>query len=223
MARKKAKLLTTPTPKVQESSWASVGIDISLSSISGAMTVYDALMDELKGPGLHQVRWERPVHFLDRLAQATQAGNFVLDLLSETCSASIPLDRFWIGVEEAWPAGIVKKADSRWLRQQAQVQGAFMGGLRKYGYTKVEEVNAQLWKNPIREETGIGRPDKWDVKKWALESFAVPDFPDLIKHGTRGLIPKPDTSRAKPVQPDDRYDALGILEYMDGIRMEELA
>lgn len=222
MARKKAKL-TTPASKRQEASWASVGIDISITSISGAMTVYDAVVDELKGPGLHSVRWERPTHFLDRLAEATRAGNFVLDLLSETCSASIPLDRFWIGVEEAWPAGIVKKADSGWLRQQAQVQGAFMGGLVKYGYTKVYEVNAQLWKNPIREETGIGRPDKWDVKAWALDTFAVPDFPDLIKHSKRGLIAKPDTSKAKPMQPDDRYDALGVMEYMDGIRMEELA
>lgn len=222
MARKH-KRLTKPKPKKSDLSWASAGIDISMSSVSGAMTVYDGVLDEMKGPGLFSIRWERDVHFFDRLAQCVEAGKFMLELLSETTTASLALDRFWIGVEEPWPAGIVKKADSGWLRQQAQIHGAFMGGLVKYGYTKVHEVNSQLWKNPIRAETGIGRPDKWDVKNWAMDSYALPDLPDLIKHSTRGLIPRPDTSKAKPMQPDDSYDAVGIMEYMDGIRQEELA
>lgn len=218
MARKFKKPLIRPPGRPQDRSWGVVGVDVSLSSIAGAMIAYDAVLGKMFGPGLFSIRWERPVHFLDRLAQAVKAHDFMHNLGAECGSVVIPAENMWIGVEEPWPAGIVRKAESGWLRQQAQVHGAFMGGLVRYGYTKVYEVNSQVWKNPIRQETGVGRPDKWVVKQWAIEAFGVPDLTDLIDHSTRGLIPRPENSKAKARQPDDVYDACGVMAWMQNER-----
>jgi hypothetical protein len=220
MARKKRKL-TTPTPKVHSKSWAVAGIDVSMTSISGAMLCYDALLDDIRGPGVHSVRWERDVHFLDRLGSAVRGPDFIHALMAACGPMTIPMENVWIGVEEPWPAGIVRKAESGWLRQQAQVQGAFLGGLSRYGYRNVYEVNSQVWKNPIRAELDQGKIDKWDVKAWAMSAFDLPDLPDLIDHSTRGLIPRPENSKAKARQPDDIYDAAGILAWMQDTREME--
>lgn len=222
MARKKRKL-TTPIPKKASKSWAVAGIDVSLTSISGAMLCYDALLDDIRGPGVHSIRWERPVHFLDRLGQVVRASDFIHELMIACGPMTIPMENVWLGVEEPWPAGIVRRAESGWLRQQAQIQGAFIGGLVRYGYRHIYEVNSQVWKNPIREELSVGRPDKWDVKRWAIEAFGLPDLPDLIDHSTRGLIPRPDNSKAKARQPDDIYDAAGILAWMQDTREAEVS
>lgn len=220
MARKQPKL-TIPAPKKQDLNWAVVGIDASVSSISVAALVYDALLDKIKGPGTRSLRWLHDSHFLDRLAQAVRAENLIHDAMSEAAPGlAVNTASVWIGVEEAWPAGIVRKAESRWLRQQAMMIGAVVGGLSLRKYSNLYEVNAQLWKNPIREELGVGRPDKWDVKKWALDAFELPDLPDLIKT-KNGVVPQPAKSKAKPYQPDDIYDACGIMEYVDSIRQEE--
>lgn len=223
MARKFKRPLAKPSERPSERSWGVVGVDVSLTSISGAMLCYDAILDKMRGPGLFSIRWERPVHFFDRLAQAAKAYDFMLDLMAKCGPMTIPQTNIWIGVEEPWPAGIVRKAESGWLRQQAQVQGAFIGGLVRHGYTRVYEVNAQSWKNPVRAELDKGKIDKWDVKTWAMEAYDVPDLVDLIDHSTRGLIPRPDNSKAKARQPDDCYDALGILAWMHDTREAEVS
>lgn len=224
MARKQRKVkFPVRQPNPYEKSWAVAGFDVSMTSISGMMLMFDSVLDKMRGPGWVSVRWERPVHFFDRLCQAVKANEIMYDLMRNTAPCSVPYDNFYIGVEEPWPAGIVKKAESGWLRQQAQVHGAFMGGLVKAGFCNVFEVNAQTWKNPIRQELGVGRPDKFDIKRWAIEAYDLPDLPDLIHHGTRGLVPRPESSKAKAAQPDDIYDAAGVLAWMSDEREKFLS
>lgn len=198
--------------------WVVVGVDISLTSMSGAMMMYDGLLDRMRGPSVHAVRWERDVDFFSRMDQAARSANFILDLMSGIGGVIAHPDQMFIGVEEPWPAGIVKRAESGWLRQQAQIQGAFISGLVRFGYRNVYEVNAQSWRALVAHELGmkVNREfDKWTVKEWAIDAYSLPDLPDLIDNRKRGLIPKPPTSKAKPRQPDDIYDACGIMAWME--------
>jgi hypothetical protein len=74
------------------------------------------------------------------------------------------------------------------------------------------------------------RPDKigkFRAKQWALGQMGnphmwdeggtfpneIPEWPDLIERKS-GLIPRPEDSKARAVQPDDRYDALAVMEWM---------
>lgn len=217
MARKSAKKYARPKG---QPSWAVIGVDTSVSSMAGAVIGFDGVLGRGFGPHVHKVRWQKGTHFLDRLAQAAGSANFIQELLSGAGAPPLELSQIFIGVEEAWPAGIAKRAESAWLRQQAQVTGAFMGGLTKYGYQHPWEVNAQSWKNVVRA-LGFPKPDKFLVKEWALATYPqIPDLPDLIQ-SKDGLKPKPDTSKAKSVQPEDIYDALGIMAWLEN-ETEEL-
>jgi hypothetical protein len=219
MARKKAKL-AQPATKPADKSWAVIGVDTSLSSLVGVGMAYDSVLDKQRGPGICSRRFERDVHYLERVKAAAEAHIFVSDVLSDIGPMTIPLENIYIAVEEAWPAQLAKKGDSAWLREQAMMVGAFLGGLVRYGYWNVYVVNNQVWKKPIRVETEIGNPDKWDVKAWAIEAYGLPDLPDLIDHSTRGLIPRPEKSKAKARQPNDIYDAAGIMAWMNDEREE---
>lgn len=71
-----------------------------------------------------------------------------------------------------------------------------------------------------------GEVGKWRSKQWALSSPGpgygwmhafpneIPEWPDLIDSKKEGMIPRPKNSKAKAVQPDDRYDALAVMEWM---------
>lgn len=197
-----------------EQSWGVIGIDLSMSSISGCMMGYDRTLRKTKNAAIHSVRWERNVHYFERLAFVAKAQDFIHDLMIAGRFHTLPAQQIFIGVEEPWPMGMVKKMESGWLKQQAEINGAFLGGLIRYGYVNIFQVNNQSWKNIIREDEGIRAPDKWDVKRWAISAYGLPDRPDLIAHGTRGLIPRPKESKAKAKQPDDVYDACGIMDWM---------
>ena len=63
---------------------------------------------------------------------------------------------------------------------------------------------------------------KFRAKQWALDVMTpffaehfrppneIPDWPDIIE-SKDGKTPRPDHSRAKAIQPDDRYDALAMM------------
>jgi hypothetical protein len=205
--------------KGREPTWMVVGFDISMSSISGAAMMFDGLLDKIKGPAVVNERWSREIHYFDRLKVAAKAENFIYDLMSGLKGAVVEWDQVFIAVEEPWPMGIVKKAESGWLKQQAQIQGTFIGGLIRAGFTNVYEVNAQSWKKVVADElgvkVGVSKDFKWVVKKWAIETYGLEDLPDLIKNDKLGLIPKPEKSRAKPIQPEDVYDAMGLCAWME--------
>jgi hypothetical protein len=205
--------------KNREPSWMVAGFDISMSSVSGAAMMYDGLLGKVRGPAVVNERWDREVHYFDRLRSAARAENFIHSLMSGLHGALVELDQVFIAVEEPWPMGIVKNAKSGWLKQQAQIQGTFIGGLVRYGFENIYEVNAQSWKKTVADELGVkvgqSKEFKWVVKKWAIDTYGLEDMPDLINHGKLGLIPKPVTSRAKPIQPEDIYDAMGLCAWME--------
>jgi hypothetical protein len=209
-----AKLKKKNAPK--KPTWVACGFDISVSSLSGAAYMYDGLLDKLRGPTYVQVRWNQGEHYFERCLALAKGHEFVLDLIGQMKGAVADTDEVYIAVEEPWPFGVVKRAQSSWLKQQAQMQGVFIGSLLRWGYNNVFEINNQDWKNIVREDLGRslkrGR-EKWDVKEWAIQSWGAPDKPDLIQ-SKHGMVPKPATSVAKPKQPDDIYDAVAILDWM---------
>ena len=185
--------------------------------------MYDGLLDKIKGPATVNERWSRDTHYFDRLKSAARPEIFIHSLMSGLKGAVVETDQIYIAVEEPWPMGIVKKAESGWLKQQAQIQGTFIGGLVRYGFANIYEVNAQSWKKVVADELGVkvglSKDFKWTVKKWAIDTYGLEDMPDLIE-SKLGLTPKPKTSRAKPKQPEDIYDAMGLCAWMEKIYLE---
>jgi hypothetical protein len=144
----------------------------------------------------------------------------------------------WVAVEEPWPLGSVGRFQSSALKQQAEISGAFLGGLLRYGIRNLFQIPANSWRKLVADDLGITiHHSKWkdpalceiyhclpkDVgkfraKQWALEknfvgNFEVPDWPEII-NTKKGRVPKPKDSRARAIQCDDRYDSLAILEWM---------
>jgi hypothetical protein len=213
--------------KKKKSVWrgtvAILGFDVSMSSIAGAAVGYDSVMKSWKGPVCNISRWLSDDDYFSRLNDAAHADRHVHALIAQL-GVFPELHEIHIGVEEPWPFGIVKRAESGWLKQQAQVSGAFLGGLVRYGYRNVFEINSMSWRSLVADDLGITThfkswnaddQGKFRAKQWAEEvkgwNF---NFPDLIQKSKVGKIDKPEGSRAKPVQAADQYDALAICEYM---------
>jgi hypothetical protein len=215
MARKK--LAGLVGRKKVNPKWIVVGCDTSMSSIAVAAMGWDATLKQMRGPSLYTHRWASDYDYLLRLKEVSQAEILIETAVSGLGFWTTSVDDIYIAVEEPFPLGYVKKAQSGWIKQQAQVSGALLGGLSRYGYTNLYEINWQTWLNVVRAETGLtiasNKEAKWKVKEWAIEAFGVPDFPDLIQ-SKHGKIPRPEGSKAKAVQPEDIYDALGVMSWM---------
>jgi hypothetical protein len=236
---KKKKLMEANPRELRNRGWMVAGFDTSMSSIAGAAIGYDATTKKLRGPEFTIVRWSKEDHYYDRIKAAAKAHEIILDLQHQL-RLELNLHEVWIAQEEPWPMGMaVRGGASSFLKQQAEISGAFLGGLMRYGYTQVAQMNSIRWRQVVAQDLGITtHTSKWrdpalaDVynckptdtgkfrsKQWALNpGYAfmgafpneIPDWPDIIESSTLGKIPRPDTSKAKAVQPDDRYDALAV-------------
>ena len=90
-------------------------------------------------------------------------------------------------------------------------------------------IHHTKWNNP----TVIPPPSDWSfnpkstgkfrAKQWAfshsgkldgLAGIEIPEWPDIIESGKLGKIPRPEKSKARAVQSDDRYEALAIMEFL---------
>lgn len=214
--KKKAKRISH-----SKASWVAVGIDLSTASISGCAIGYDKTLRKDVGPVFHTVRWEREDDYFTRLNVLCRGHNFILDMMAPL-KMLVKQDNVHIAIEEPWPFGMQKRLESNSLKQQAQMSGVFIGSLLRYGFERIYEIHNQWWKGIIADDLGItthwskygkGIEGKMRAKEWALEFHDVPDWPDLI-YSKRGLIPRPEGSKAKAKQPDDRYDALAISCWM---------
>lgn len=215
MARKTASTLPSRQKAAQKGSWAAVGIDTSMSSLAVAAIGFDGMSGQVKGPATKVLRWTSENEYLDRLAMAAKSHELVLDVLHLLWV--IDSSKVYVAVEEPFPLGMVKKMQSGWIKQQAQVSGAVLGSLMRYGYRNLFEVNNSTWKKSINDDVGLALKTKWDVKDWAIAYYDMPDLPDLVKAKTGGKIPRPESgfgANAKAEQPDDIYDAVGIMHYM---------
>jgi hypothetical protein len=200
------------------------GFDISMSSIAGAAFGYDSTMKLNVGPITVVKRWERKVDYFTRLADAARGVELVHALIAGL-KMTPELDEIYIAVEEPFSFGHVGRMQSSAIKQQAQISGAFLGGLVRYGYNHVFEINNVRWRMIVAEALGITiHPSKWNpdkvigkfrAKQWVENKWPGRfDYPDLVAHTSRGLIPKPPESKARARQSDDRYEAIAIAEYM---------
>lgn len=224
-------------------SWVALGFDTSLSSLAGAGLAYDDVLKSFRGPGFAMRRFQKDDHYFSRIEIAARAHDMVHDLLAEL-RISVPIDRIFIAVEEPWPFGMIRGGISNAMKQQAEMSGAFLGGLVRYGYRNIFQIQANNWRQVVAADLGITiHHSKWkdtalcetynckptDVgkfrsKQWALalnhgmDSWGtydeIPDWPDIITHKDHGKIPRPEGSKAKALQPDDRYDALAMAIWM---------
>lgn len=204
-------------------SWAALGFDVSMSSIAGSVFAYDHTLRKFKGPYDTILRWEKSTNYYDRIEQAARGHDLVFNLLVQL-NYSIPMSRVAIAIEEPWSFGHAGKQESGWLKQQAQISGAFMGALLRYGWVNLYEINNSQWRKIVADDLGItthwtkwgkGPIGKLRAREWAEAKWPeLEKYPDLISSNKLGLIPRPETSKAKAVQCDDRYDARAMALWM---------
>lgn len=224
--------------KIKETShgWAVCGFDVSLSSIAGAAVGYDSLLKKTRGPVFSLLRWEKDDDYFSRLHEAANSHEQVMGLISDL-RLILDMKEIHIFQEEPWPLGMAKGSMSSYLKQQAEVSGAFLGGLMRWGYRNVAQRNSIQWRKLVADDLGVTtHHSKWRspelaekyncnlkdsgkfrAKEWALTMqlphwvAEIPEWPDIIGSAD-GKKPRPENSHAKAVQCDDRYDSLAIME-----------
>lgn len=227
---------TLPSLGKRDSGWLIVGFDCSMSSLAGAAWAYDRVLDRQVGPAFVLKRWPKDTHYFERLKDAARSYELVLELQAEL-GISLGVEDVHIAQEEPFPPhmNFIGKAQSGFLKQQAEISGAFLGGLLRYGYQSIWQLSNVKWRQTVANDLGITiHHSKWSdpalvevfnclpkytgkfrAKQWALKSDlfqnGVPDWPDIIESAKLGKIPRPEGSQARAVQPDDRYDALAIM------------
>jgi len=137
--------------------WVVAGFDVSMSSIAGAAMCYDAVLDQMKGPGFVIRRWSKQDHYFDRLRTAAMGHELIWDLLGELRLGNMPLEKIFIAQEEPFPphSKFIMKGQSHTLKQQAEISGAFLGGLLRYGYENIWQIHNQTWRKVIADDLGI--------------------------------------------------------------------
>jgi hypothetical protein len=155
-AKGKRKLTKAKPRELRKRGWMVAGIDTSMSSLAGAAIGWDETLKKLRGPVFTEIRWSKEDHYYDRIKTAAKSHEIVLALMHELGIGLNP-DEVWIAQEEPWPAGMAGKRGgvSAFLKQQAEISGAFLGGLVRYGYTQVTQMNSMRWRQIIAQDLGI--------------------------------------------------------------------
>lgn len=222
------------------------GFDTSMSSIAGAAIGWDATLRKHVGPVFSMLRWAKEDEYYDRLYETDKSCDIVLDLMHDL-GLMLNTDEIFIAQEEPWPLGMSRGGFSGFMKQQAEISGAFLGGLLRWGFRDIWQINSIHWRKMIADELGITtHHSKWRSpeltalynckptdsgkfrsKQWALNpGYAwrgiyqneIPDWPDIIE-SAQGKKPRPEDSKAKAVQPDDRYDALAVMAYLADVEI----
>jgi hypothetical protein len=259
VARAKKKQALARVPEKPSKGFGVFGFDISTSSIAGAALGWDAILNKWKGPAFLMRRFGPDDDYFSRLDIVANAHDLIHDLTADL-GILLNMDEIWIAQEEPFPAAgsFMKRGISNNLKQQAEMSGAFLGGLVRYGYRNIFQIGNHQWRQVVAHGlTDLGthgeitiHHSKWrnaelalqvnckpaDSGKfrawqWAHEVFEpwivqqggnpVPEFTHMIQ-SSKGKIPKPEKSKAKVFQPDDRYDALAIMDWMRAERLELL-
>jgi hypothetical protein len=201
-----------------ERSWAALGVDTSMTACSVVGIGFDNRLGKMVGPEYAEIRWTPEDDYFKRLAEAAKGHELILDEIGKLWV--INSEKVHIAIEEPWYFGATKKSQSAWLKQQAEIAGAFKGGLARYGFLNIYEINNSQWRAVLRRD-GVtiakGPEGKWDVKAWAIKAFGLPDLPDLVKSKSGAKIVRPESgygANAKPVQPNDIYDAAACCAWM---------
>lgn len=159
VAKAKAKKKIPKPYALRNHGWMVTGFDISLSSMAGAAIVYDKALNKFKGPYFATVRWTKEDHYFDRLVAAVKSHELVLNLQA-LAKVSLRTDEVFIAQEEPFPphGKFMAKGTSQSLKQQAEISGAFMGGVLRYGFREFWQFSNMTWRSMvagmISEETG---------------------------------------------------------------------
>lgn len=254
--KKKISAKIKPSPRVRKKhrratrsqTWVACGFDTSMSSLAGAAVGYDNSLGKLLGPVFTMRRWPKDTHYFTRLKDSARAPDLVHELIGQL-GMTPEIDEIFIAQEEPFPphGAFTGRGHTQTLKQQAEISGAFLGGLVRYGYAQIFQIGNHQWRQVVArdltawtdEEVTIHHSKwrssllcelfnckpadsgKFRSKQWALDRYGdhalweiVPDWPDIIESSKLGKIPRPEGSKAKATQPDDRYDALAIMQWM---------
>ena len=223
-----------PKKQQKSASWMACGFDLSPASISGAAFAYDDTLKKTLGPVMISKRWDKDEDWFVRMRALARSHDFIHDLQQEM-KIIIEVEDVFIVYEEPFPVGMANRMISNSMKQQAQLSGAFVAGLLRWGYFELYEMRSWDWRDLVAKELGITTGfKKWNdpklagefncapkdvgkfrAKQWALREWPhLPEFPDIIRHNKRGNISRPENSKAKGLQSDDRYEALAMAEWM---------
>jgi hypothetical protein len=165
-----------PKPReLRSRGWAVCGFDISMSSIAGAAIGYDATLQKFVGPKFVYVRWEKDDEYFDRLSEASHAELWIGGLVEEL-GLLLDLKEIFIAQEEPWPVGMAMRGGvSSWLKQQAEISGAFLGGAARWGYTNIAQMNSIQWRKTVATDLGITtHHSKWRSPELAARYNCAP-------------------------------------------------
>src|SRR3954470_20549032 len=149
----KKKLKASSTSKFRHVEWVAIGGDISMTSISIAGTAM--LTDgKRRRPKTAVVRWERGTDYYQRMTEASRAHDLVHELF--TALKIIPeAERVYFALEEPISYGHVARRETNSIKQQCQISGAFMGGLLRWGWQNIYEIQANQWRKVVADDLGI--------------------------------------------------------------------
>src|SRR5262252_6184885 len=116
-----------------------LGIDLSLHALAIAALGYDDVLKRHTGPVFRIVQWHRDDDYFKRLHQLALVQNEISHTLYDM-KLFLDLDQIYIAQEEPWPLGLVGKGHSQTLKQQAEMSGALLAGLLRYGYRNIYQI-----------------------------------------------------------------------------------
>lgn len=224
--------------------WACVGADVSMSSI--ALAVIAKTTEGKIRTGTASVRWSKDHDYFDRLKTAAKPHDLMHELFINA-KLMPELEDVYIAVEEAVPIGMLQRGTrgkvsgltGAWMKQQIQISGAFLGGLVRYGWKSIYEIQSNQWQALVAHDLGITtHHTKWSnagflalpphvktsaksVGKYRAQQWVEVfhpkwdgHWPDIIADSKLGQISRPEGRTPQGIQSDDRYEALGIANWM---------
>lgn len=185
--------IAVPGKKKASGKWRSVeyvavGADVSMSTISlaGLAKTKDGKLRH----GAVSIRWDKDYDYFRRMKEAAKAHDAMLELF-KALKVMPELTDVYIAAEEPVPIGFFQRASKgqasgqagAYLKQQVQISGSFLGGLLRWGWEQIYEIQANQWRklvaDDLAEHHGI---DFTTYKpKWASEIVLPLNLPSEIK------------------------------------------
>lgn len=197
-----------------------VGIDCSLASVSlgGISKTHGKIRAKATAK-----RWRKDVDYFTRLRDVSKSHDLIHDLLAEL-RVMPELDQIFIAIEEPVAMGHMQRNQGNSIKQQIEINGALLGGLLRWGFPHIYQIQANQWRKVVADDLGITtHHTKWNpngegkfrAKEWVKKFHPKWDgqWDDLIRSSKHGLIPRPEKSIAKAEQSDDRYEALAMAQW----------
>ncbi len=199
-----------------------IGVDTSLYSISLA-GIAETKNGETRAGAIAK-RWEKTDDYFTKINDAAHGETLLHDLFLHM-KIEPELDQVYISIEEPVSIGHLQRSHSMHMKQQIEIEGALLGSMFRWGWKQVWQIQAQQWQSVVAADLGITthhskwnptkREGKFRAKDWIKQFHPEWDgeWPDIIQHSKRGMIPRPGDSKARGQQSDDRYEALAMAEF----------